>query len=294
MAGYPSTTALQMFLEAARRESFSKSAHPLGVTPAASSRQISALERQLGVMLFERGNRCVRLTEAGRRYQHVAARVISLLQEGCKYIEQDADPKSLRIRVDAAFYVFFLQPRITNLVHAVPELVLDIINTSPVRCDQDKGAQAWITYGQPILDRESRVERLFDFNYFPVGAPDILSSIADPIGTLTLFHDLQRTSWAPILDLQGAGRKKLPVVFGQYTICLDAAIAGCGLALGNDFHCADALSDERLMAVGNIQLPAHSSYWFVIDERLVVDETALAFRTWLFDELQQVRSVLSR
>src|SRR5215470_12264655 len=57
--------ALRAFEAAARHGSFKAAAAELGVTPAAVSHQIAALERRLGTLLFERLNRAIAPTAKG-------------------------------------------------------------------------------------------------------------------------------------------------------------------------------------------------------------------------------------
>src|SRR5690606_21206130 len=64
----PSTAALTAFDAVARHQSFSAAAQELSLTQSAVSRQINALEKQLGIALFERSSRHVVLSEAGRTY----------------------------------------------------------------------------------------------------------------------------------------------------------------------------------------------------------------------------------
>ena len=64
----PSTTALISFEAAARHESFTKAAQELSLTQGAVCRQIASLEEFLGVELFRRSRRGVKLTEAGLSY----------------------------------------------------------------------------------------------------------------------------------------------------------------------------------------------------------------------------------
>ena len=68
----PSLRILKTFQVAATRLSFKVAAGELLVTPSAISRQIKALEEQLGIALFERGAHSLDLTEAGHSYlRHV-------------------------------------------------------------------------------------------------------------------------------------------------------------------------------------------------------------------------------
>ena len=59
-------TRLQCFVEAAKCKNFTQAARNLYIAQPNLSRQISLLEAELGVKLFIRANRSVRLTPAGR------------------------------------------------------------------------------------------------------------------------------------------------------------------------------------------------------------------------------------
>jgi len=64
----PSLSALRVFEAAARHESFTLAATELHVTTSAVSRQIRALEDELGLRLFERLPRGLKLTREGMQY----------------------------------------------------------------------------------------------------------------------------------------------------------------------------------------------------------------------------------
>lgn len=60
--------SIELFCLAAELESFTVAATAAGVTPAAVSRSVARLETRLGVRLFVRTTRQIRLTDAGKRY----------------------------------------------------------------------------------------------------------------------------------------------------------------------------------------------------------------------------------
>ncbi|MEB2523478.1 LysR family transcriptional regulator, partial [Burkholderia multivorans] len=64
----PSMSLLLVFEAAARHESYTRAADELSLSQSAISRQIQTLEDQLGVPLFRREGRSVKLTDVGRRY----------------------------------------------------------------------------------------------------------------------------------------------------------------------------------------------------------------------------------
>lgn len=56
---------LRYFLTVAKEQSFTKAAEQLHITQPTLSRQLAALEEELGTALFNRGGRCITLTAAG-------------------------------------------------------------------------------------------------------------------------------------------------------------------------------------------------------------------------------------
>src|SRR5258705_168201 len=77
----PSLDLLKGFEAAARNLSFTKAAAELFVTQSAVSRQIQTLEEQLGVALFRRNHRELRLTEEGQTLYKTASEVLRLLRD---------------------------------------------------------------------------------------------------------------------------------------------------------------------------------------------------------------------
>src|SRR4051794_32454589 len=72
-----STRQLQAFLEIARLQSFTKAAERVHISQAGLSMMVKELEQQIGSRLFDRTTRSVVLTDAGRRLQPVASRVVA-------------------------------------------------------------------------------------------------------------------------------------------------------------------------------------------------------------------------
>ncbi|CAH2811522.1 MAG: Transcriptional regulator, LysR family, partial [uncultured Caballeronia sp.] len=73
--------SIELFCLAAELESFTVAANAASVTPAAVSRSVARLEERLGVRLFIRTTRQIRLTDAGRRYFEQCRQVLSLLAD---------------------------------------------------------------------------------------------------------------------------------------------------------------------------------------------------------------------
>src|SRR5438445_12939926 len=77
----PSLDLLKGFEAAARNLSFTKAAAELFVTQSAISRQVQTLEGQLGVALFRRHHRALRLTQEGKTFYKTTREVLRLLRD---------------------------------------------------------------------------------------------------------------------------------------------------------------------------------------------------------------------
>lgn len=127
MSGLP-LTHLEVFLAIARAGSLRAAAADLGVQPPAVSYRLKALEEVVGVSLFARSTRSIRLTEAGRA---LLARVQPAMQELRAALEESrgigkARKGSLRISLPYVAYQLTLAPRLAALRERCPELELEL------------------------------------------------------------------------------------------------------------------------------------------------------------------------
>lgn len=108
--------AIRVFVEAARRLSFSRAAAALGMTPSGVSRHVATVERCLGVRLFERLGATVRLTDAGRQYFDTVKDAMSTLEWATRQWARPADER-VRLGVRSSLPTFVQ----TVLIPALPD-----------------------------------------------------------------------------------------------------------------------------------------------------------------------------
>lgn len=118
---------LETFVWVARLGSFSAAAERLNTSQAAVSHRIAALERDLGIRLFERGTRDVRLTPLGIDAREHAERIVRLAAD---FRRRMSDPRGLagtvRIGVIDTVVYSWLPALIDRVRHAYPEVVLEL------------------------------------------------------------------------------------------------------------------------------------------------------------------------
>ena len=76
----PDLSDIALFVEVAKRLSFSRAADALGIPNSSLSRRISMLERAVGVTLLHRSSRRVELTELGRKYFERCEKIVATLR----------------------------------------------------------------------------------------------------------------------------------------------------------------------------------------------------------------------
>ncbi|MEM9726112.1 MAG: LysR family transcriptional regulator [Pseudomonadota bacterium] len=139
------------FLATAEEGSLSAAARVLGQTQPTLSRQVSALEDRLGVMLFERGGRKVALTQAGVelldhvRTMAVAANRMTLAASG----QSQSVDGLVRITASDLMSAYALPPAMTALRSSAPKLEIELVADNDVRDLVRREADIAIRHGRP-------------------------------------------------------------------------------------------------------------------------------------------------
>ena len=107
----PSTSMLLAFEAAARTGSFTEAAAELSLTQGAISRQVRALEAQLGMELFARVGKSVRLTEAGKRYAEEVEKALQTIRRATLNAMTDQRGGTLNLAILPTFGTRWLIPR---------------------------------------------------------------------------------------------------------------------------------------------------------------------------------------
>lgn len=142
---------VRAFLATAEEGSLSAAARALGQTQPTLSRQVAALEEDLGVTLFERAGRAMALTEAGRDLmEHVrimadAATKVSLVASGQS---QTVEGKVV-ITATGAMATYYLPSIIRKIRDAAPGITLDIVTSNEVQDLTRREADISIRHARP-------------------------------------------------------------------------------------------------------------------------------------------------
>jgi DNA-binding transcriptional LysR family regulator len=113
---------LESFVKSAETSSFSETARRMGLTPAAVSRNVAMLERNLGVRLFQRSTRKLVLTEAGERFLQSIGGSLDALQAAIADASSGASEPAgvLKVGLSPTFGVTHILPLLPELLRRYP------------------------------------------------------------------------------------------------------------------------------------------------------------------------------
>ena len=100
---------LRYFKELARTEHLSKTADRLHITPPSLSVSISKLEQELGVQLFDRRGRTIRLNKNGELFLEYVEQTLKMLETGCKRLRDNASRSTNSLLLGVSAQTLWLQ-----------------------------------------------------------------------------------------------------------------------------------------------------------------------------------------
>jgi len=292
----PRLSALLMFEAAARHSSFTLAARECGVTQAAVSQQVRALERELGIALFRRLHRGLELTRQGSRLYRAAAMAFEHVANTADDLRDGGWPEGIAIGVTFAVATYWLIPRLPRFRALHPEIEVQIVAT-------DRGFQkvadrvdAGIAFGTGPWPG-FKATLLLPGRVFPVCSPAYLRSrprlsrVEQLLGETLLSIDTDRPGhidWPVWFAEQGVagytGHVSLKI--NSHPLLLQAACEGQGIALGWNLLTDDLLREGRLVRPLDATMTTAKGYYFLMTEAKC-PERVLAFRDWVLGCFEQ-------
>lgn len=287
----PPMTSLVVFEAAARQASFTRAAAELGVTQAAVSRQVQALEQNLGFQLFRRLHRSIALTERGLVLSKAMSEALGVISRAVQTVADEGKPGELVISATVAFSHFWLLPKISDFRRANPQVRLKIVtqdaSVNLMRDDIDVA----IRYGSGNWP-DGKSVALFNDDVFPVcspayleehGAPDCVADLARHNLIASDWQDPSWIDWELWLTAFGhAGdTRNVTLSCNFYTDAINAALRGEGIVLGWSRLVADLLRQGQLVRVAMESLRTRDAYYVALKAGRQPKPAVEAFLRWI-------------
>jgi DNA-binding transcriptional LysR family regulator len=289
----PPLNALRAFEAAARLNSISQAAHELHVTHGAVSRQVRGLEEHLGVALFSKEGRGLKLTDAGTRLRDVSTDLFSRLRNTCAELQQGQADAPLVLACPGSLLARWFIPRLDRLNRELPELRLQLSASEGELDPRRAGVDATLWFAEPPWPADMQVFELAAERIGPVLSPRYAHFAAldqRPAAALLgepLLHTSSRPqawpSWASSNALD-ASALKFGQGFEHLYYLLEAAAAGLGVAIAPQQLVANDLTAGRLVAPwGFVETSARLALWHPLRNR---DPRVERLARWLQEELR--------
>ncbi|WP_217477703.1 choline sulfate utilization transcriptional regulator [Stutzerimonas stutzeri] len=290
--------ALRVFESAARQQSFTAAALELGSTQPAISQQIKRLEQQLAVRLFDRVYRGIVLTEAGELLLGYVQQGLGTLDAGLAAVTAQQQHEVLQVATDFAFAAYWLMPRLERFHQRHPEVDVSLVTSERGLGVLPSETDVAIVFGDG-RSKHGETHLLFHEEVYPVCSPSLLRGQTTPLAPaalarLPLLHlrPESRSRWLDWGSLfRALGITEAPssgmLRFDNYTLLIQAAIAGQGVAIGWRHLVDELLAQGLLCRVCSESVQTRFGYHVVLPERKRRQRLVGSFVAWLQLELTE-------
>lgn len=287
---FPSFSLLIAFEAASRTGSVTAAAKELGLTQSAVSRQISALESQLGAALFLRERQTIRLTLAGDTYAREVREALRRISSASLNLRANPSGGTLNLAVLPFFGARWLTPRIGRFSKKHPGMMVNLITRLEPFDFRFDTLDAAIHFGTAHWPG-AELTFLLQEDVVPVCSPDFktrhgLSGPTDVLRAPILHLNTRPDAWETWFTSHATPFESLHgMLFDQFAPMVEAAVAGLGVALLPRFLIARELEQALLVpAIENGGMQT-SGYHLACPPDRVSYPPLTAFRTWLLEEV---------
>ena len=280
--------AMRAFEVAARLGSIRRAAEELRVSDGAVSRHIKNLEDELGVALFERGNRSLRLTPAAATFAATVTEALASISRGTEHLRALHDQSTIMLTAPDTFLLRWLVPRLQSLESALGGMSVRVTTWTREINPADRSIDIYVGVGR-LLDIPGMVVS-------PV-APETFGPVISPMLQRERRLDPAALWQLPRLDIRWppdmwtnwareSGYAPPPrdsVWYDSLSFSVQAAEAGQGIAIGPGPAIWDALEHNRLVAP--LGMITRTGNWFLAWREDRSNRTMQLVRRWFETEM---------
>ncbi|WWF47413.1 LysR substrate-binding domain-containing protein [Pseudomonas trivialis] len=287
----PSMSLLLAFEAAARHESYTRAAVELSLTQSAVSRQVQALEQQLGLTLFRREGRHVQLTDVGRLYQREMSHALGLIRSATlQALAYQSGSGTLRLATLPTFGSKWLLPRLHDFYKSHPGMLVHIHSRIDAIDFETSGIDAAIVVGSAdlpgLISHRLHMEELLVI-ISPEAAQAHEDWQAQHLAQQMLLNVANNASvWGEWFSHHRLPHRlmRLGPSFELTSHLIQAVRAGIGIGLVPRILVSDEPAKGELISLGQ-PFASQRSYYLVYPPRNERLPSLIAFRTWLLEQL---------
>lgn len=290
----PPANSLVVFEAVARHQSFTKAARELRVSQAAVSRQVQVAEDHLGVRLFDRLYREIKLTGPGQALFDAVSMGLGHIAHVAEELRRQMDFADITISSSVTFASYWLMSRVAKFRAQFPEIDVRLVASAKVRDLATTGLDFAVRYGRGSWPGAA-ADLMFGNDIIPVCAP-AYQKIHGPFRTPA---HLQRTTllklsqfdrnwttwdnWFAAFGLEDSKAIKA-LRFDNYLLLIHAAVRGEGVALCGRRLADDLIKSGELVQPIEASLKSDYSFYLLRPAGETLGPAQARFRDWLLAE----------
>ncbi|QFT95880.1 Glycine cleavage system transcriptional activator [Roseovarius sp. THAF8] len=267
-------------------------AEELSLSQSAVSRQLQTLESQLGVPLFLREGRRVRLTPETREYAGETRAALSRISQASLKLALNPGGGSLNLAILPTFGMRWLVPRLPEFAGAHPEVTLNLSTRLKPFNFASEPFDAAILFGDGGWPGTQSL-RLKSEAVVAVAAPALLerTPVSGPgdVLSLPLLHiETRPEAWRAWFAAHGVETGTVAgTIYDQFSTITQAALHGLGVALLPDYLAEQDLATGKLVTVWGGRTESPGAYHLVWPEEKARDSAVMKFRDWLAPQAEE-------
>ncbi|WP_296764143.1 LysR family transcriptional regulator [Sediminimonas sp.] len=282
----PSIASLRALEALDRLESATAVAEELNLTQSAVSRQLQALEAQLGATLITRDKRRMALTPAAVSYAAEVRAALQQIAQAALRLQVMPEGGTVNLAILPTFGMRWLVPRLADFARLHPDITINMSTRLERLNFGSEPFDAAICFGHGEWPGTDRM-RLRRESVVAVCAPALLDGVAlhapGDVRKLPLLHiETRPDAWPEWLAAHGVDSGALAgTLFDQFSTITQAALHGLGAALLPDYLAEQDLATGRLVPVWGDAVEMQGAYYLVWPRSRTHAPALQRFRDWL-------------
>jgi DNA-binding transcriptional LysR family regulator len=262
--------ALGAFVQSAETRSFTQAGQRLGLSSSAIGKAVARLEEELGVRLFHRSTRSIRLTAEGSLFLQRCYRIIGEFDQARLELTEAVGKPSGKLRIGLPQLGIHLMPHFIAFQQHFPEIELELDFSDRLMNLIDEGFDAVMRIGE-VSDSRLTIRKLNGYHHRLVAAPSYLDRNGMPCTPSDLAgHTCLRYRYPtsgklapwPLVSDGKAVVVDLPQSATTNTVDSLAVMAeaGLGIAFLPDFLVSASIATGRLAAILDEHVDDHRTF----------------------------------
>ena len=267
----PSLGSLLAFVAAAKNVSFTKAANELCLTQGAVSKQISLLEGQLEISLFERHHQSIKLTKAGKKYLAAIESAIESIRQATTRIKKERNTEEISLNILPSLGSKWILDHLETFKNSYPNYKINVATSnSYTEIDAKNGTDFYIRIAKKKLWKGFDCQQLMTEKMICVCSPKFMAKHKiKTVANLANCHLLQHTSrphtWEEFFKKHKIKKCKINsnIGFQHFFMLIKAAKSAHGVGLVPDFLVKEELEKGELLNIFEHKFNSSYKYYLI-------------------------------